>query len=123
MHAVFLVVALIFNALANILMKLANVRSNLPANASIMEKIVSIYFSIPFIGGLFLFALNLFFYTYALSKMNLSVAYPIMVGAGFTIIGVSSYFIFNERLSAIQVTGILLILIGVTLVAHHTNGS
>lgn len=55
--------------------------------------------------------------------MNLSVAYPIMVGVGFTIIGIVSCLVFHERLSALQMTGLFLILIGVTLVAQTSNGA
>lgn len=119
MHIVFLTIALIFNALANILMKLANIRCELPSEPTFFDKFTALYLSWPFLGGLVLFGLNLLFYTQALAKMNLSVAYPIMVGTGFAIIGVTSYFLFQERLSLLQVTGIVLILIGVTLVAQH----
>ena len=120
MHIVFLVIALIFNALANILMKYANVRADLPESAEIMDKLTSLYLSWPFLSGLFLFGLNLLCYTRALSKMDLSVAYPVMVGTGFAIIGVTSYFLFNEKLGLLQVVGIVLILTGVTLVAQNS---
>lgn len=122
MHFVFLVIALVFNALANILMKLANIRSIADHNGTLSERIAGIYLSWPFIGGLFLFGLNLLCYTFALSKMHLSVAYPIMVGSGFVIIGISSYFLFNERLTPFQIAGTFLILIGVTLLAYQSNG-
>ncbi|HPQ40249.1 MAG TPA: SMR family transporter [bacterium] len=120
MHILFLGIALVFNALANILMKLANVRCTLPPEPTLIDKLTGLYLSWPFLGGLVLFGLNLVFYTQALGKMNLSIAYPIMVGTGFAIIGLTSYFLFHERLSVLQVTGILLILIGVILVARHT---
>ncbi|MBN1296752.1 hypothetical protein JXA80_08215 [bacterium] len=122
MHIVFLVIALLFNALANILMKLANVRSTLPIDASPVDRITGLYLSWPFLAGLACFGLNLICYTQALSRMNLSVAYPVMVGAGFAIIGGASYFMFNERLTVLQYVGILLILAGVTLVARHPAG-
>jgi multidrug transporter EmrE-like cation transporter len=122
MHIVFLVIALVFNALANILMKLANLRGIADHNSTLSDRITGVYFSWPFITGLFLFGLNLLCYTFALSKMHLSVAYPIMVGAGFAIIGISSYFLFNERLTPFQITGTFMILIGVTLLAYQSNG-
>lgn len=123
MHYVFLVIALIFNALANILMKLANVRGITDHNCTLSERISGVYLSWPFIGGIVLFGLNLICYTFALSKMQLSVAYPIMVGSGFAIIGVSSYFLFNERLTPMQITGTLLILLGVILLAYQSKGA
>ncbi len=123
MHIIFLILALLFNAMANILMKIASTRGSLPDNAALSDKLVSIYLSWPFLGGIILFGMNLLFYTFALSKMNLSVAYPIMVGSGFTIIGIASCLLFNERLSALQMSGLFLILVGVALVAQTSNGS
>lgn len=123
MHVIFLIMALVFNAMANILMKVASSRGGLAENASITDKLSVIYLSWPFIGGLCLFGLNLLCYTFALSRMNLSVAYPIMVGVGFTIIGIASCLVFHERLSALQMMGLFLILIGVTLVAQTSNGA
>ncbi|MBN1878886.1 hypothetical protein JW823_02150 [bacterium] len=123
MHVLFLTMALVFNAMANILMKVASSKGALPGNATITEKLFGIYLSWPFAGGLVLFGLNLLCYTFALSRMNLSVAYPIMVGVGFTIIGIASCFFFQERLSLIQMMGLLLILVGVTLVAQTSSGS
>ena len=119
MHYIFLVIALIFNALANILMKLANVKGITDHNCTLTERIINVYLSWPFIGGIVLFGLNLLCYTFALSKLSLSIAYPIMVGSGFVIIGISSYFIFGERLTYVQIAGTFLILMGVILLAYQ----
>lgn len=122
MHILFLIFALMFNAMANILMKLASVKSSALDNAGLADRVFSLYLSWPFITGLILFGLNLLCYTVALSKMHLSVAYPIMVGTGFAIIGITSYFLFHERLSFAQVVGTVFILVGVTLLASNTTG-
>ncbi len=118
MHFIYLIIALVLNAIANILMKLANVRCSLPPTAPTHDKIIELYLSWPFLTGLCAFGLNLLFYTQALNKMALSIAYPLMTGTGFAIIGIFEYFIFSQRLSLLQIFGIILILIGIILVAQ-----
>ncbi|MBN1552376.1 hypothetical protein JW979_12960 [bacterium] len=121
MHIAFLVIALLFNALANLLMKKAavNAEMNLPPNPLLIDRLFHYYLSWPFITGLTAFGLNLLCYTQALAKIKLNVAYPIMTGSGFAIIGIAGYFLFeNESLRPIQIIGIAMILIGITLVAQ-----
>ena len=121
MYIVFLIIALLFNALANILMKAANFHCSLPADPTSFDKLKGLYLSWPFITGLAAFGLNLLFYTQALNKMDLSIAYPIMTGSGFVIIGIAGYFLFNERLTSGQMIGITCILAGIVLVARHAT--
>ena len=68
--------------------------------------------------GLTCFAANVVFYTYALVRLPISVAYPIMVTCGFAIIVVVAGLKLHERLSPIQWVGVAAILIGVWLVAN-----
>jgi multidrug transporter EmrE-like cation transporter len=123
MHVLYLVIALVFNALANILIKLANTTSTVADTAPLVQKVTGLYLSWPFIAGLCAFGLNLLFYTQALHSMQLSVAYPIMTGSGFAIIGAAGYFLFAERLTFVQMAGIGLILIGIVLVAQQGSSS
>jgi multidrug transporter EmrE-like cation transporter len=69
------------------------------------------------LAGVGCFALNVGFYAYALRKMPISVAYPIMVTAGFVIIVLVAGMFLKERLTAWQWSGVAAVLIGVTLVA------
>lgn len=68
--------------------------------------------------GLFCFATNVLFYRYALGKIRISIAYPIMVGGGFVIIAVVAWRYLGEILSTSQWAGIVLILVGIVLVAR-----
>ncbi|MGB3974985.1 MAG: SMR family transporter [bacterium] len=104
-------------------MKFANIRGITDHNSTLSARLTGVYLSWPFISGIVLFGLNLLCYTFALSKMQLSVAYPIMVGSGFAIIGVSSYYFFGERLTPVQIFGTLLILLGVISLAYQSKGS
>jgi multidrug transporter EmrE-like cation transporter len=123
MHIVYLIIALVFNAFANIMMKMANTMNMLPENAEFWEKVTGLYFSWPFLTGLVAFGLNLLFYTQALNKMALSVAYPIMTGAGFTLIGIAGYYLFSEKLTTVQILGILCVFIGIILIARPSAAS
>jgi len=57
------------------------------------------------------------FWILALSKIKISVAYPVQIGLAFVLTGVASYLIFHNQLSPKMVIGYLMILGGVTLVS------
>ncbi|MHC4799950.1 MAG: DMT family transporter [Planctomycetota bacterium] len=69
--------------------------------------------------GISCFAVNVLFYAYALKKIDVSAAYPVMVGGGFAIIALVAWKFLGESLSRMQLTGVLCILIGVWLVARE----
>ena len=71
--------------------------------------------------GLACFAANVVFYAYALQKLPISVAYPVMVTTGFAIIVVVAGILLDERLSRLQWIGVTLILFGVILVARDAG--
>lgn len=68
--------------------------------------------------GLGCFGANVVFYAYALQKLPISVAYPVMVTCGFAIIVVVAGAMLRERLTALQWVGVAAILVGVTVVAR-----
>ena len=55
-------------------------------------------------------------YAFALSRMNLSIAYPLIIGFSAIFLLVLSYIILNETITLNNFFGILLILIGIFLV-------
>jgi len=76
----------------------------------------------PFIViGVFFFVLNLLFYVMGLTKINLSVAYPIMTSGGFLIISIFSFVYFKESINFFQILGIILIVAGITLVGYNVK--
>ncbi|MHB8156460.1 MAG: SMR family transporter, partial [Desulfocucumaceae bacterium] len=70
------------------------------------------------ISGVALFGLALAAYSVVLSKMNLSVAYPVMTGAGFLLVFLVSGLYFKESITAIHALGAGLILAGVWVLAR-----
>ncbi len=109
--------AIIFNAAANILIRMGM------RNADFQQFSISQYISFIFgnfylLSGVASFGLALAAYSYVLSKMNLSIAYPIMTSVGFVIVVLFSTLFLSEKLVALQILGIALIIAGVWLIAH-----
>lgn len=116
-----LVLALTLNATANLMMKFG-VRRYDEARAHLEPGLVPLACSLltnwVLVVGLMCFAVNVAFYTYSLSGLKISIAYPIMVSGGFAIIAVVAWKYLGETLSYGQWAGIALILVGVFLVAR-----
>jgi multidrug transporter EmrE-like cation transporter len=106
-----LVLTIISNTFANTLIKVAMNK------ADKTQGLINQYLFNPyFIAGVILFALSLISYSITLTKMKLSVAYPVIISACFVLVVFISWFYLKERISLIQLTGIALIVIGIWLV-------
>jgi multidrug transporter EmrE-like cation transporter len=68
-----------------------------------------------------LFALNVGFYVLALTRLNLSVAYPIMMAGGVVIIIAVSVLLLHETLTTRQAVGLFLLIAGIVLVAERSS--
>ena len=113
---ILLAVAVVFNGTANVLMKMG--MQNAPEGHNPGDIIKHYLHSWPVIVGLALFALNVVAYTQALSKISLSVAYPVMVSLTGVIVIAGSAAIFKEEISLIQWLGFVAIIVGVVCVAR-----
>ena len=73
-------------------------------------------FSTPFVLlGLFSYVSSVAMYMVVLSKVDISYAYPLMMGVGYMLIVLFSWQIFGEPFSSFKWLGIALILVGVFL--------
>jgi small multidrug resistance pump len=118
MAIIFLIIAFILNAAASILLKLHAVTGFNTKNVLSLSFISeNIYFFI----ALVLFGLNVVFYTLALSKLPLSIAYPVMVVMSFIIVNSFSFIYFKEHILTPQVLGYVFILIGIALVVGYAR--
>lgn len=109
-----LFISLIFNALANVAIK-AGMRGY---SGRISLDLISHVIKNPTIViGLFFFGLAFIGYSFVLSKMQLSIAYPIMTGAGFLLVSIFSIVLFNEPFNLLKIFGILFIFIGVVFLS------
>lgn len=109
-------VAVLFNGVANVLMKAGMLHA--PESAPVAVTIKHYLTSLPLLVGLALFGLNVIAYTQALTKIPLSVAYPIMVSMSFLIIISGSALLFKEAISTMQWLGFAMIIGGVICVTR-----
>ena len=83
-----------------------------------VELIKKVFLNPWLVLGVFLFIGALGAYGVALSKMNLSIAYPIMTSLGFVIVTVFSILHFKETINLAQFIGLVAILGGIWLVSN-----
>jgi len=118
-HWVPLAIALVLNAAANVLMKIAAVTATPAAtDASLVTKARS-FLNLLTVLAIGLFAANVLFYRKALEHIDVSVAYPIMVSLGMVLVVSASVLLgsLRERLTATQMVGMALVAAGVWLIA------
>ena len=108
--------AIVCNAVANILIKVGMMK--LSKTTEMIEMIKGAVFNPAIIAGISFFVIALGGYSYILSKLNLSVAYPIMTSVGYMIVILASWLFLHETITWIQVVGFCLILSGVWCVAQ-----
>ncbi len=126
-YVIALVVALVLNATANLLIKFGmraidlelGGAGALAGGVGELVRLLVRHWVVPL--GLACFAANVVFYAYALQKLPISMAYPVMVTTGFAIIVIVAGVVLRERLTAAQWVGVGAILLGVTLVARDAG--
>jgi multidrug transporter EmrE-like cation transporter len=119
MGYLFLALALVLNATANVLLKIGAARLGGLDEPNLAGRLITNY---HLLAGLSLFALNVVFYVLALARLNLSVAYPIMMAGGVVIIVASSVLLLHEALTTRQTIGLFLLIVGIVLVAQRSSG-
>ena len=112
-----LVVAIVFNAGANIMLKAGMKNAGSIAENGIGGMVMRALSSVYVWAGLMAFGIAFVFYSVVLSKMKLSVAYPIMTSAGFAIVAVASWLMFQEDLTWHKLAGIAVIAVGIWIVS------
>jgi len=113
-----LVFALVANATANVLIRwgMKDLQLSLADPAATLKGIL---LNGRVMAGIVLFALNVLAYAFALSRIRLSVAYPVMTSVGLVIVMVLSFALLGEKITGLQLVGTALILGGVVLVASQ----
>jgi multidrug transporter EmrE-like cation transporter len=81
---------------------------------SIAERIIS---SAPILGGLFCYAVSVVVWILALSRVEVSIAYP-MLSVGYVVNAIAAWWLFGEDLNTARIAGIGVIIAGCWLVAR-----
>lgn len=114
-HWLSLGLAVVLNAAANILIKAG---ANGGASDVDLVTLWGLARSPYILAGIASFAAALGFYAMALTRVELSVGYPIMVSLGIAIVFVWSVLVFQERLDWTKIAGTLMALGAVVLLAR-----
>lgn len=85
-------------------------------NADFFSKMLNGYFML----GLAFYSVNVVMFAKALDSAPVSVAYPILAGSGFAMLAVASSIMYGERLGAQQIAGMVIVLVGITLLARSS---
>lgn len=73
---------------------------------------------VPFVSlGLLCYALSAVLWIAVVSKVDLSLAYP-MVSVAYVAVFVASWFLFGEKISGVRVAGLVLIVAGVLVISR-----
>jgi multidrug transporter EmrE-like cation transporter len=70
-----------------------------------------------FFGGLMFYAINVVLFAKALDRVPVSVAYPILATGGFALLAIASAWLLGERLTGLQGLGLVVALLGISLLA------
>jgi multidrug transporter EmrE-like cation transporter len=114
----------LLNAIAQLLLKagsgtLAGVELRAANALVIAGRLLS---SMPIIAGLACYVLSVVVWILALSRVEVSVAYP-MLSIGYVVNALAAWWLFGENLSGARLAGIGVILVGVWLVARTSGGT
>ncbi len=116
----FILVSVVCNVIGQLSMKYAMIKYG-EVNFQVV-KILNIAFDIftkPFIIlGLFCYFISAFFWIIALSKLELSLAYP-MMSIGYVLIFFLSWWLFKENVTAVRFLGVFLICLGLYFLARR----
>ena len=111
---IFIGLAVIFNSIGQILQKIGSGRvKNEHLNIGI--KSIFVFFD-PFIfGALIMLFFATVFYLFALSKLPLSIAYP-MLSSGYVLVVLMSKIFLKEKVSLRRWLGVFIIIIGIFII-------
>lgn len=106
----FLFINIILNSLASVLLKTSS-----KISTSSMHKLILLLLNPFFIGGLISFGLSFIAYNVVLKYLNVNIAYPIVVSGSIVLVSILSKIFLKEQTNFVQITGIIIILLGVSI--------
>jgi multidrug transporter EmrE-like cation transporter len=104
----FIFLSILLGACAQILMKLGTQHDS---------GLIQLFLNWQVLSGLALYGLSAILWILAISKVQLSFAYP-MVAFGYVIVFVASYFLFGDDLNVWRISGLVFIIVGVVLISR-----
>lgn len=103
------------NALGSTVMKHAYGGDGEMVSSGLIGAILRIALNPWIVVGLGLFGVSFFFMAAALSKAELTLAYPLMSGVVYLLLLAIGFFFFHEKITLLRVAGMACILAGITM--------
>jgi len=115
----YLFAVILLNACAQLLLKAGTLRLGEVslATSTLISTLGQLATNLPIIAGLFLYALSVITWIAGLSRVDVSIAYPLL-SLGYVVNAVAAYFLFGEALTPQRLLAIGIILIGVYILAR-----
>jgi len=114
-----ILLGVLLNAVAQLCLKAGTTALGLsmPARGEIVHTLFRVALEPHIIGGLTCYVISVGVWIAALSRVEVSVAYP-MLSIGYVVNALAAWYLFGETLSAQKMLGIVVIIVGVYLVAR-----
>jgi len=107
-----------FNAMAQLLLRMAMVDFNTASPSQpLASRMLALAFSPLLIGGLVLFGFSILAWLVVLSRLPVSIAYP-MASLGYVVAALLGVVFLREPVHVLQIVGIVVICLGVGLIAR-----
>jgi multidrug transporter EmrE-like cation transporter len=117
MHPYILVfISIILGAGGQVVMKMGTSQVS-TTGLSFLALLLKYFTNIPILSGLLLYTLSAVVWIFAISKVQLSIAYP-MVASGYVLVVLLSYLLLHEPVSSLRVLGLMTIVAGVIIIAN-----
>ena len=117
---IFLIVlsGVLLNAIAQLFLKAGtnSIGVLFSPDTELYRSIIKIVFEPYIMAGLFCYVISVGIWIVALSKVDVSIAYP-MLSIGYVVNAVAAWYLFGEIISTQKMAGIFIIIIGVYIVA------
>ncbi|MCR8645620.1 EamA family transporter [Paenibacillus sp. N1-5-1-14] len=85
-----------------------------------IRTIVELFFSPWIFGGLVIYGIATVLWMFILTRVDISVAYPLQ-SIAYIMTAFGAYYVFNESLSPLKIMGCLVILIGVAMIGYSAK--
>lgn len=115
----YLFAGILLNAAAQLLLKAGTNRLGLVSLVpeTLPSTLWQLLTNLPIMGGLFLYGISVLTWIAGLSRVDVSIAYPLL-SLGYVVNAVAAYFLFGEMITWQRALGIGIILIGVYILAR-----
>tara|TARA_Y100001935_G_C16947194_1_gene332925 strand:- start:104 stop:475 length:372 start_codon:yes stop_codon:yes gene_type:complete len=119
-NLIIIFIAVLLSAVGQIFLKIAaNTIGPISLKSNVLE-LLNVSMNIHLMLGLMSYFFSSIIWIIALSRVSLSVAYP-MVSLGYVFVALAAWYLFNEPLSSMKLLALGIIIFGIVLLAYSSN--